>query len=133
MRTLLLAGVLAIGLGGSASADPGAPPPASTEVQSVGGLAVRIETATVVQGGVQVRVVRVFNNDVLVREIRTPLGAVAGFEAGPRASIIVIEERVEPAPAAAPSQAVRSADAAPAKAVTAPRALAQLPSTSTAP
>ena len=132
MRTLLLAGILALGLGGTASADPGAPPPASTDVQSIGGLWVRTETTTVVQDGVQVRVVRVFNNDVLVREVRTPLGLVAGFEAAPRASIIVIEERVEPAPAAAPSQAGLSAAAVRAKAVPAV-AIAQLPSTSTAP
>jgi len=133
MRMLILAAILALGLGGTASADPGPPPPASTDIQSVGALWVRAETTTVVQDGVQVRVVRVFNNDVLVREVRTPLGVVAGFEAAPRASIIVIEERIEPAPGAAPSQAVRPAVTAPARAVPSLRGVAQLPSTSTAP
>lgn len=132
MRTLVLASIItALALGGSASADPGAPPPA-TDTQSAAGLSVRTETTTVVQGGVQVRVVRVFNNDVLVREVRTPLGVVAGFEAAPRASIIVFEERVEPAPAAASPQAVRPAAPAPATSA-ALRGIAQLPSSSTAP
>lgn len=125
MRTLLLAGILsAAAFGGAASADPGAP---TTDTQTSGGLIVRTETSTAVEGGVQVRVVRIFNNDVLVRETRTPLGAVAGFESAPRAWIIVIEERAEPA---APQVA---APAAPARAAAPAPRLALLPSTSTAP
>lgn len=132
MRMLILAGILALCLGGRASADPGTPPPASADLQTLSGLSVRTETTTVVQDGVQLRIVRVFNNDALVREVRTLLGLVAGFEAAPRASIIVIEERVEPAPAAARAPVLRSA-AAPAEAVPALRGIAQLPSSSTAP
>lgn len=133
MRTLLFAGfLLAFAVGGAASADPGPPPAASTDVQAVGGLSVRTETSTVIQNGVQIRVVRVFNNDVLVREVRTPLGAVAGFESAPRASIIVIEERTEPATVTAPAPGTRAAAGAP-KSVPAPWTISQLPSTSTQP
>lgn len=125
MRTLLLVGLLsAATFGGAASADPGTP---ATDTQTTGGLVVRTETSTAVEGGVQVRFVRIFNNDVLVRETKTTLGAVAGFEAAPRGWIIVIEERAEPAAA----QVV--APAAPARAAAPAPRLALLPSTSTAP
>ena len=139
MRTLLFAAfLLAFAVGGTASADPGLPPPASTEVQALGGVSVRTETSTVIQNGVQVRVVRVFNNDMLVREVVTPLGAVAGFESAPRSSIIVIEERTEPATVTAPAPATRAAAEAPRsvpaqRSASAPWTISQLPSTSTAP
>lgn len=125
VRTLLLAGILsAAALGGAASADTGAP---ATDTQTSGGLIVRTETSTSVEGGVQVRTVRIFNNDRLVRETRTTLGAVAGFEATPRAWIIVIDERTEPPTAEVAQPAAPARAAAPA-----PR-LALLPSTSTIP
>jgi len=101
-------------------------------------MSVRTETSTVIQNGVQVRVVRVFNNDVLVREVRTPLGAVAGFESAPRGSIIVIEERIGPAAVTAPAPATRAAAESPTsvpaqRSVPAPSTISQLPSTSTQP
>ncbi|HEX4743500.1 MAG TPA: hypothetical protein VFW12_02390, partial [Candidatus Limnocylindria bacterium] len=82
----------------------------TTDTQSEGGVTVRTETTTVVEGDQQVRIIRIFRNDVLVNEIRTPLGAVAGFES-------------------APDTAVAGSQTAPAGLL----ALASLPATSTSP
>ncbi len=74
---------------------------AANDTQSAGDTTVRTETTTVVEGGQQFRVVRIFNNERLVNEVRTPLGAVAGFESGPTGQVIVIVEGVQ---SSAPSQ-----------------------------
>lgn len=96
--------------GGGASADP--PGPNGT----VGGTTFRTETTTVVEGGQQIRIFRIFNNEVLVYEVRNPLGVVAGFESAPTGQVIVIVEGLQ---SSAPSELAEAA-------------LSQLPSTSTA-
>ncbi|HEX4743564.1 MAG TPA: LPXTG cell wall anchor domain-containing protein, partial [Candidatus Limnocylindria bacterium] len=100
----------------------------TTDTQSEGGVTVRTETTTVVEGDQQVRIIRIFRDDVLVNEIRTPLGAVAGFESAPTGQVIFIVEGTQPG---APGAAEAGQQAGVLGQQSAP-AISQLPSTSTA-
>lgn len=101
----------------------------SKDTQMTGETTVRTEMSTVVEGGQQVRIVRIFNNGVLVNEVRTPQGLL-GFESAPTGQVIVIMEGVQ---SSAPSQ-LAEAQQQPAGILgqQAAPAISQLPSTSTA-
>lgn len=103
----------------------------TVDTESTAGVTVRTETTTIVKGGQQTQIMRIFNNDVLVNTIETRQ-AVAGFESAPVIGQIgfIVELAQQPAGVAGSESAPEAATVT--AAAEAPlAALASLPATST--